>query len=96
MPVMAWNTVQGGGADFQYAVATSPTNSTTAWLAWATGYLSPKVIGSTNDIFSVIPHWTIGRSGMIDVPEWAFKQPPPGAKVVLLVLDPEKLVLETS
>jgi phospholipase C len=92
---LSWN-MTNGGLDFSYANQGAPLHTnTTAKLFWANG-------PTTNDILSNIAIFTndipTGFSGSATnyVPESYLQFPPTNASRLLLVLDPDNLITETT
>ena len=94
---LAWDTVNGG-VDFQYRIDNGPLpTATAAKLFWATGTNAANIISSAPVIFTQpMPAGANGPSPLINVPTSALTNPPPGATYVLLELDPDNLLIETT
>ena len=84
--------------DFSYSVKGAPLGpSTYARLYWATGKTTNTIIHSVPVIYSLtIPVGAFGASKTNAVPAATFGGAPSNATNLLLVLDPDNLVVETS
>jgi GH25 family lysozyme M1 (1,4-beta-N-acetylmuramidase) len=94
-----WNTNEGvGGLTFGYALqgAALP-KATDAALFWADGTNESNIITNTPIYDEPIPaDFAVGTSNEVQVPASDLANPPSGATYILLVLDPNSLITEST
>jgi hypothetical protein len=93
---IGWN--QSGGLDFSYTVQTVNVgiSSTTAKLFWANGSAASDKLSDSAFFTQSIPAGFSGQSSIITVASGSFQSPPTNATHVLLVVDPDNVITESS
>ena len=87
-----------GSVDFSYTVqpGTFGISSTTAKLFWANGTSIANKISNSAIFTQNIPAGFNGQSQIVSVPGSTFQSPPTNATHILLVVDPDNLITEST